>query len=67
VIGTQGGGKPKIISRSRIFVITSGIDILAFLLTRSRVLHIRSFEIAKGKIPLEERFDISTFQDPISR
>jgi hypothetical protein len=35
-----------------------GIDISAFLLT-SRVLHIRSSEIAKREIPLEEHFDIS--------
>jgi hypothetical protein len=45
----------------------SGIDILTFLLTRSRVLHLRSFEIAKRKIYLEERFDISEFQDLGSR
>jgi hypothetical protein len=31
------------------------------------VLHIRSFEIAKREIPLEEHFDISTFQDLGSR
>jgi hypothetical protein len=31
------------------------------------VLHIRSSEIVKHEIPLEERFDISTFQDPGSR
>jgi hypothetical protein len=45
----------------------SGIDISTFLLTRSRVLHIRSSEIAKCEIPLEERFGISAFQDPGSR
>jgi hypothetical protein len=64
VIGTQGGGKPEITSRSRIFVRISGIDISTFLLTRSRVLHIRSSEIVKREIPLEERFDISAFRDP---
>jgi hypothetical protein len=31
------------------------------------VLHIRSSEIAKREIPLEERFDISAFRDPGSR
>jgi hypothetical protein len=64
VIGTQGGGKPEITSHSRIFVRILGIDISVFLLTRSRVLHIRSSEIMKCEIPLEERFDISAFRDP---
>jgi hypothetical protein len=40
----------------------SGIGISAFLLTRSRVLHIRSSEIAKHEISLEERFGISAFR-----
>jgi hypothetical protein len=62
VIGTQGGGKPEITSRSRIFVGILGIGILAFLLTRSRVLHIRSSEIMKREILLEERFNILAFQ-----
>jgi hypothetical protein len=45
----------------------SEIDISTFFLIRSRVLHIKSSEIVKREIPLEERFDISTFQDPGSR
>jgi hypothetical protein len=67
VIGPQGGGKPEITSRSRIFVRILRIDISAFLLTRSRVLHIRSSEFAKREIPLEERFGISAFQDSESQ
>jgi hypothetical protein len=63
VIGTQGGGKPEITSHNRILVIILGIGISAFLLTRRRVLHIRSSEIAKREIPLEEHFGISAFRD----
>jgi hypothetical protein len=67
MIGTQGRGKPKITSHSKIFVRISGIGISTFLLTRSRVLHIRISEILKCKIPLEESFSILAFQDLGSR
>jgi hypothetical protein len=63
VIGTHGGGKPEITSRSRIFVRILGIDISSFLLIGSRVIHIRSLEIVKHEIPLEEHFDILAFRD----
>jgi hypothetical protein len=45
----------------------SGIGISAFPLIRSRALHIRSSQIVKREEVAEERFGISTFQDPGSR